>query len=60
MKDWIQEHYDHIDKLFYDNLRKAVRKAWDAVTPKQLNELINSMRARCQAVIDADEKQIHF
>ncbi len=35
-------------------IRKAVREAWDAVTPEQLNELINEMQARCQAVIDAE------
>jgi transposase len=60
MKDWIQEHYGDQDKLSYNTLRKAVREAWDAVTPEQLNELIESMRARCQAVIAADGKQIHF
>ncbi len=60
MKDWIQEHYDDQDKLSYNTLRKAVREAWDAVTPEQLNKLIEFMRARCQAVIAADGKQIHF
>ena len=54
MKDWIQDHYSQADKLSYDALRKAVREAWDVVTPEQLNELINEMPARCQAVIDAE------
>ncbi len=54
MKNWIQKHYDDQDKLFYSTLRNAVKKAWDAVTPEQLDELINFMSARCQAVIDAD------
>lgn len=44
-----------MNKLFSNNLTKAVREAWNAVTSKQLNELIDSMRARFfQAVIDAD------
>ena len=54
MKDWIQDHYFNADKLSYDALRKAVREAWDAVTPEQLNELIDEMGARCQAVIEAE------
>jgi len=60
MKDWIQERYGHHDKLSYDVLRKAVREAWDAVTAEQLDELIDSMHARCQAVIDSDGKQTRF
>ena len=56
MKNWIQDHYGDHDKLSYNALRKAVREAWDAVTPEQLEELINEMGARCQAVIDADGK----
>ena len=31
MKDWIQMQYGDQDKLSYDNLRKAVREAWDAL-----------------------------
>jgi len=60
MRDWIQEHYDNQDKLSYNTLRNAVKKAWDAVTPKQLDELIDSMSARCQAVIDADGKHTEY
>jgi len=60
MKDWIQEHYGDQDKLSYNTLRNAVREAWDAVTPEQLDELIGSMPARCQAVIDADGKQTGY
>ncbi len=53
MKNWIQLHYSDEDKLSYDSLRQAVREAWNAVTPNQLDELINSMHDRCQAVMDA-------
>ncbi len=60
MKDWIQEHYDDQDKLFYNTLRKAVREAWDAVTFEQLKELLDSMHDRCEAVIAAEGKQTKF
>ncbi len=60
MKNWIQEHYGDQDKLSYNTLRKVVREAWDAVPSYKLNELINFMKARCQAVIDAQGKHIHF
>ena len=53
MKDWIQEHYD--DNLHgYDQLREAVTAAWNAVPEDYLNELLEQMPARCQAVIDAN------
>lgn len=60
MKNWIQEHYGDRDKLSYDTLRQAVREAWDAVTPRQLNQLIDSMKARCQAVITANGGQTKY
>jgi transposase len=53
MKDWIQERYD--DTLRgSDALREAIIAAWNAVTEAYLNELLESMPARCQAVIDAN------
>ena len=60
MKDWIQEHYGDQDKLSYDTLRKAVREAWDAVTPEQLDALIDGMHDRCEAVILAEGKQTKY
>ena len=51
MKDWIQDNYP--DKLSYDRLRAAVREAWERVPDTYLNDLIESMGNRCQAVIDA-------
>ena len=35
-------------------LEAAVKAAWDSITEEQLEELIRSMPARLQAVIDAD------
>jgi transposase len=54
MKDWIQERYLDDYKLSYDALREVVRAAWDAVPERFLKGLIESMQARCQAVIDAE------
>lgn len=38
----------------YDLLRSVVKDAWESVGESELQELINSMSARCQAVIDAN------
>src|SRR5699024_2536841 len=43
---------DH--QLSYDALREVVRTAWEAVPESFLSDLIESMQARCQAVIEAD------
>lgn len=53
MKDWIQDRYGE-GRLSYDRLRQAVKEAWEAVCQDQLEELIDSMHDRCQAVIDAN------
>jgi transposase len=53
MKDWIQNTYGD-DVHGYDAIRRAVTAAWDAVPDELLAELIESMPARCQAVIDAN------
>lgn len=52
MKIWLQENYGK--NFTYDQLRAAVRAAWDAMLESLLQELIDSMSARCQAVIDAN------
>ncbi|EKV10534.1 hypothetical protein PDIG_55890 [Penicillium digitatum PHI26] len=52
MKYWIEEKYG--DQYMTPTiLRGVVRDAWDAVPEDFLNGLIESMPARCQAVIDA-------
>ncbi len=38
----------------YDALREAIQVAWNAVPESYLLELLKSMSARCQAVIDAN------
>jgi len=52
MKDYIKRVYGDA-KLSYDQLRKAIREAWDSITVEQLQELINSTQQRCQDVINA-------
>ncbi len=42
--------------MIYKILRKVVREAWDSISVKQLNELIDLMHQRCQDVIDAEGK----
>lgn len=53
MKDWIWNHYPK-DSMTYDELRKAVTEAWEAVPEDWLIELVRGMKERCQAVIDAN------
>ena len=52
MKDFIRLRFGDV-QLSYNQLRVAVREAWDSITPDQLNSLIDSMRERCEAVIAA-------
>jgi hypothetical protein len=54
MKDWIQEKYPDNHQLSYDALREVVQAAWDAVPEDFLRDLVESMQARCQAVINAE------
>ena len=53
MKDWLDDHFSHEDKVPYDVLRARVQEAWDIISEDMLEELMNTMPARCQAVIDA-------
>jgi hypothetical protein len=58
-KDWIQEHYD--DNLcVYDALRDAIVAAWNAVPETYLLVLLESMPARCQAVVDANGMRTRY
>src|SRR5699024_1137419 len=50
MKDWIQNKYHEDKELSYDQLARA---AWDDIPGEFFEELIQTMPARCQAVIDA-------
>lgn len=54
IKDWIQEQYPNDEQLSYDQLREVVRASWDALPEQFLKDLIDSMQARCEAVIAAE------
>jgi len=58
IKDYLQDNFP--ERMTYAQLRVAVREALDSITVDQLNELINSMHARCQAVINANSNQIPY
>jgi transposase len=56
MKDYIECCYPDLPsgkQRTYDQLREIVKEAWDSITIEVLRDLIESMPARCQAVIDA-------
>lgn len=53
MKDYIEARYSEED-CTYNQLRQAVKKAWDSITVKQLRELIESIHERCKDVIKAE------
>ncbi len=58
MKDYLQAHFP--EKMSYDRLRAAVQEAWESIPIEKFNELIDSMGARCQAVIDAEGGHTKF
>ena len=57
MKQWISDKYgvsiENNSRLAYTRLKEIVQEAWDAITEDDLFCLLNSMKARCQAVINA-------
>lgn len=52
MKDWIQNNYP--EKLSYNKLRGAINAAWEQISPEFLSDLVDSIQARCEAVIRAN------
>jgi DDE superfamily endonuclease len=59
MKDWIQARYDDglVDS---QDIRGAIQEAWDALPEQKLQDLIESMPARCRAVIQADGRHTQY
>ena len=56
MKDYIEIHYPDLpvgQQRTYEQLREIVQEAWDSISVEYLSDLVSSMQARCQAVIDA-------
>jgi hypothetical protein len=52
MKNYLQDHFPEI--MGYNQLREAVKEAWDTIGQFKFEKLIQSMPAGCQAVIDAE------
>jgi hypothetical protein len=57
--DWLKDYIEVIDPSIYrsyQKLRAVILQAWDAIDNQRVLELVSgaSMRARCQAVIDAN------
>ena len=52
MKNELQESYP--ERMGYPALRIAVRETWLTLNLTDLNDLLDSMPARMQAVIDAN------
>ena len=60
IKDWIQE-YDPTVHRNYRRLRAAVIQAWESILCNEVRTLIrDTMRERCQAVIDAQGGKTKF
>jgi hypothetical protein len=52
MKDYLEKNFP--EKMSYDQLRIAVKEAWEKVPEDWLLELVQSMPDRVQAVIAAN------
>ena len=53
---WVKDYLEKIfpEKMSGEQLRAALHEAWKSITQECLDRLIDSMQARCQAVIDAN------
>jgi transposase len=60
IKDYIDERLPPGGDLLYERLKRLVQQAWDSVSEDYLRELLQSMPARCRAIIEADGGPIRF
>ena len=63
MKNYIQFHYPDLGEgrqRTQDDLRIIVKESWENVSADDLMKLIETMPARCQAVLDADGGHTKF
>ncbi|KAI0993289.1 hypothetical protein K3495_g14895 [Podosphaera aphanis] len=63
IKNYIQFHYPDLGEgrqRTQDDLRIINKEAWDNVSTDDLMKLIETMSARCQAVLDADGGHTKF
>ena len=50
MKDYIQAHYNHVNRPSLNQFRAWVTEAWESITEQQLANLLASIPARIAAV----------
>ena len=60
MKDYIQDKWGVDEAPTPVRLRRYVQEAWEQLPDSYLAELLASMQARCQAVIDANGMHTRF
>lgn len=63
MKDHIQEFFPDVDgvaRVSAGRLQQAIEEAWSLITSDELDHLVRSMPARCQAVIAADGRHTKY
>ena len=54
MKDWLDVRYSE-QKYSYEAMCDHVIEAWNAIDKNLLEDLIQSMLAHCQAIIDIND-----
>ena len=62
IKNWIERRYPEVGgrEYSYDNLRQQVQEAWDTISPKYLQSLVDSIGVRYQAIIEAEGGYTRF
>ncbi|EPS44330.1 hypothetical protein H072_1671 [Dactylellina haptotyla CBS 200.50] len=60
MKDYIEDHHSARKNPSHSVLRRYVQEAWEVVPEAYLQDLVNTMPARCQAVIAANGYHVKF
>lgn len=59
MKDYLMNNFD-TGNVSYTRLREMVLEAWNSITNQDLQDLLDTMHDRCQAVIDANGMYIEY
>jgi hypothetical protein len=60
MKDYIEDKWGLEELPLYNKLRRYVKEVWDNLPDSFWQELLASMPARCQAVINANSMHTKY
>ena len=60
IRDYIEDKWSIEEKLSYERRRQYTMDAWDRLPESHLQELLNSMKARCAAVIAANGMHTNY